>query len=102
MTDFFAFLARVPWQVYLLWVLWLLIGSVLLFYTASTTFQRQPIAPQVQRLGYAYDADSMFRAVHAHDVKAVDAFLASGMSPNLQDKDGATLLTRAAAGGTPE
>ncbi len=101
MTDYLVLLARMPWYLSITWIGWIVLGLFLLLHTSSV-LQAPFVPPQIQKLGYAYDADSLFRAVRAQDVKAVETFLAAGMSPNLQGGDGMSLLAQASARGNVE
>jgi len=97
MTDFLALLRQVSWPLFAMWVVWVVFGLFLLLYT-STVVSPQAVSLQIQRLGYTYDAASLFQAVRAQDVKAVQAFLAAGMSANLQNSDGHLLAQASRTG----
>jgi len=56
---------------------------------------RDAAIQQLAQKGIKLDEESFIRAVIGNDVPVVTMFLAAGMNPNAQDKDGATALVHA-------
>ncbi|MEP6495279.1 MAG: ankyrin repeat domain-containing protein [bacterium] len=74
-------------------------GAILLS-TRSLTPERA--RAKIQEMGVRYEPAEFIRAAESDDASAarlVALFLKAGMDPNVKDRDGATALVRAAAGG---
>jgi ankyrin repeat protein len=73
----------------------LLVHGIVSGQTLQDKETRDAAIQQLAQKGIKLDEESFIRAVIANDLPVVNMFLAAGMNPNAQDKDGATALVHA-------